>query len=613
MVVVSGFQHDIAGGNGNLVITSVQSPNFSTGVSGWQISKSGSAEFNNLTVRGTFDGQNFIINGQGAFFYSGTPALGNLVASVAPAAGVDPFGNAFSAGMSVGAGTVPQVTVAQNANGATIAMPTNAADETGLQPATIYSQIINSGLVNQQLALLIASMSCNVVSADPNQWNILMAAGADDASVPSYMQILDNNAVPFLTFSNLNGVNPQMSIGQDISGSQTFISIPLTGALLTYSSTSGGTVTKTFTSSTTWTVPTGVTVGKVECWAASGGGQWASGAGGGGGEYAKEPTNTLVPGNVATITVGAGGTGGTLGHPTGTNGGNSVFSCTGSTTVTAHGGKGSTSASTAGGTGSTNTTHFNGGSSTASSTGANQGGAGGGGSAGSSGAGGAGGSNSGSHPGAGGGSNDSGSGGGGGGWGGSGSTSGAAGGAPGGGGGSGGASASSGANGGNGARGMVRVTYTQPGTTGIQWSLSSSAGTDGSGNSYPAGFQGTVTAVQPGSSPSTPEVWHAVSLGTNLTGTIRVKVLPFNAVMLDISVSDSSATAASITIGSLPSSSYYPTSARSFPLALNGSPSTLGTVNARVNVPTSGALTITTTTTTGAPVAYNCSVIYPLD
>jgi hypothetical protein len=107
------------------------------------------------------------------------------------------------------------------------------------------------------------------------------------------------------------------------------------------------------------------------------------------------------------------------------------------------------------------------------------------------------------------------------------------------------------------------------------------------------------------------ESFHAVSLGTNLSGTIRVKKLPWNAIWLDINVSDSSATAAGITCGSLPDASYYPTAQRHFPLALNGSPSVLGTVNARVTIPTSGAISITTVTTTGAPVAYSCSVMYP--
>lgn len=95
---MAGFAHDIAGGSGDLVITSVQSPDYVAGVSGWQIRKDGSAEFNSLVIRGTFNGTDFVIGPAGEFFYSGTPALGNLILSVARAAGTDAEGNAYLAG-----------------------------------------------------------------------------------------------------------------------------------------------------------------------------------------------------------------------------------------------------------------------------------------------------------------------------------------------------------------------------------------------------------------------------------------------------------------------------------------------------------------------------------
>ena len=46
----------------------------------------------------TFEGTDFIINSSGEFFYSGTPAAGNLVESTASAAGVDGKGNNYVAG-----------------------------------------------------------------------------------------------------------------------------------------------------------------------------------------------------------------------------------------------------------------------------------------------------------------------------------------------------------------------------------------------------------------------------------------------------------------------------------------------------------------------------------
>jgi hypothetical protein len=83
----------------------IQSPDFVTGVSGWIIRQDGSAEFNNLTIRGTFAGTNFVINSSGSFFYSPTEAAGNLVESIASVAGVDGFGDNYVAGhASYGAG-----------------------------------------------------------------------------------------------------------------------------------------------------------------------------------------------------------------------------------------------------------------------------------------------------------------------------------------------------------------------------------------------------------------------------------------------------------------------------------------------------------------------------
>lgn len=67
---MSGFQHAIAGGQGNLVATQLQSPNFMPGIQGWQVTKAGDAEFNDVTVRGKFEGTDFVINNSGMFFYS---------------------------------------------------------------------------------------------------------------------------------------------------------------------------------------------------------------------------------------------------------------------------------------------------------------------------------------------------------------------------------------------------------------------------------------------------------------------------------------------------------------------------------------------------------------
>jgi len=90
----------------------IQSPNFEQGppIVGWAINADGSAFFGDVTAEGTITasscaGTDFLINSAGIFVYSGTPAAGNLIASVAAANGTDGFGNAYVAGVTSYAGS----------------------------------------------------------------------------------------------------------------------------------------------------------------------------------------------------------------------------------------------------------------------------------------------------------------------------------------------------------------------------------------------------------------------------------------------------------------------------------------------------------------------------
>lgn len=105
----------------------IQSPNFVTGVSGWTVNADGSAEFNNLNIRGTFTGTDFVINSAGAFFYSGTPAANNLIASITAATGTDAFGNHY----------LEQITSYDNANG--------IATQVGFGAVTMYTGTLAGG------------------------------------------------------------------------------------------------------------------------------------------------------------------------------------------------------------------------------------------------------------------------------------------------------------------------------------------------------------------------------------------------------------------------------------------------------------------------------------
>lgn len=101
-----GFNNPITGQEGALILQQMKSPNFDQGAGvGWAIMKDGSAYFFDVTASGDitatqFDGTDFVINSKGIFFYSGTPANGNLVISVAGQAGVDSFLNSYPEGLS---------------------------------------------------------------------------------------------------------------------------------------------------------------------------------------------------------------------------------------------------------------------------------------------------------------------------------------------------------------------------------------------------------------------------------------------------------------------------------------------------------------------------------
>jgi hypothetical protein len=97
--VSGGFQHDIAGGQGNLIIPQLQSPNFSLAAqTGWAILRNGDAFFFNVTATGSVTATEVIAEGPGAgvFVYDGTPGSGTLVVAIASQAGTDRFGNAYT-------------------------------------------------------------------------------------------------------------------------------------------------------------------------------------------------------------------------------------------------------------------------------------------------------------------------------------------------------------------------------------------------------------------------------------------------------------------------------------------------------------------------------------
>jgi hypothetical protein len=87
-----------------LLVPAINSPNFNllnppaSPSPSWAILQNGLAYFFGLVLSGgTITGPDYIFNQQGLVFYNGTPALGNVVLSIAAASFVDQFGNVINA------------------------------------------------------------------------------------------------------------------------------------------------------------------------------------------------------------------------------------------------------------------------------------------------------------------------------------------------------------------------------------------------------------------------------------------------------------------------------------------------------------------------------------
>lgn len=152
---------------GNLIINGVHSANYVAGSAGWSINRDGSAEYNNIVIRnGT------VVSGL-ALYYSGPPALGNLIESVSATAGVDAFGNTYLAGV-----------VSYNNGGSVVQLhggQINFGDTPGGVPTLANgSRIIDTAFGG---GLTIQS---GKTAVKPSRAQTVMNAGVSTAPLPNY-------------------------------------------------------------------------------------------------------------------------------------------------------------------------------------------------------------------------------------------------------------------------------------------------------------------------------------------------------------------------------------------------------------------------------------------
>jgi hypothetical protein len=222
----SGFSNPIVGGGGGLVYPSIHSPGFNVANPpaspnpSWGILKSGLAYFFGLILSGgTITGPNYIINSNGWFFYGGTPANGNLVASfVGNTGGTDQFGNTYQPGDTVYTPNGGYVNITPiggiGGNTAVLLHPGLTAHVT-LNPQ-IYGGSFRSGLVNEQEILVLSSGA---------------AGGLDDFELQLFSESADATGGTFMNFIGGGSILSQLfktqwNIGVAISATLGTTAIP---------------------------------------------------------------------------------------------------------------------------------------------------------------------------------------------------------------------------------------------------------------------------------------------------------------------------------------------------------------------------------------------------
>jgi hypothetical protein len=165
--VSGGFANPIIGGGGALVYPSIHSPNFNVAnpmaspSPSWAILKNGLAYFFGLVLSGgTVTGPDYIINTAGIFIYSGAPAAGNLLISLAGASGNDQFGNPFFQGLTVYGPTGAAIQLEDNGSQAAMTLTPAGVTHLSIAPQIIAGSV-NTGLVNEIIELAILSGKAN--------------------------------------------------------------------------------------------------------------------------------------------------------------------------------------------------------------------------------------------------------------------------------------------------------------------------------------------------------------------------------------------------------------------------------------------------------------------
>lgn len=138
------FRNSVVGGV-TLVRPAIRSPNYDPGVAGWSIDIDGSAEFNDVTVRGTLESSNYVPGVSGwRLDQSGSAEFYDVLVRGAAAGDV----------VVVGPPTLPQVSIGSTPTSGYVRWTTNRPLES--RPSEIVGGVGNAGAANEFAALVMA-------------------------------------------------------------------------------------------------------------------------------------------------------------------------------------------------------------------------------------------------------------------------------------------------------------------------------------------------------------------------------------------------------------------------------------------------------------------------
>lgn len=208
------FQDELAGGI-FLIRPALRSPDYVAGTSGWTVNQDGSAEFNDVTVRGDLESANYVAGVSGWHLdVNGSAEFNDILVRGAAAGDV----------VVVGPSALPQVSIGSTPTSGYVRWTTNRPSEG--RPSEIVGGVGNSGAANEYSALVMAGPAQTGAAND--HVRLLVRSQPADASAEAMVQALHFDGVSTLTeFYQLAKpymylIGPRLIVQPEPSGNSAF-------------------------------------------------------------------------------------------------------------------------------------------------------------------------------------------------------------------------------------------------------------------------------------------------------------------------------------------------------------------------------------------------------